>query len=54
MSDYTHYKGMDEITYLFPSDNVATVEVWIRWVISSDTLLDMWSLIHAVIKVKPC
>ena len=24
------------------------------WVISSNTLLDLWLLIHAGIKVKPC
>ena len=32
ISNYTHYKGWDEITYLFPNFSCATVEVW-EWII---------------------
>ena len=43
-----------EITYPFPSFNVCTVESWelISNFISSHTLLSMWLLIHAGIKVN--
>ena len=40
----------DEITYPFPNFNGATVEVW-EWISS---FMDMWLLIHAGVKVKPC
>ena len=42
----------DEINYPFPNFNGYTVEVWEWWVISSHTLLGMWLLIHAGIKVE--
>ena len=44
----------NEITYTFSSFNGATAEFGNRLVISSHTLLYMWSFIHAVIKVNPC
>ena len=54
ISDYVHYKVWDAITYLFPNFNSATVEVW-AWISNfSHTVLDMWLLIHAGIKVNPC
>ena len=31
ISNYIHYKVWDEITYLFPNFNSATVEVW-EWI----------------------
>ena len=31
MNNYIHYKVWDEITYLFPNFNGATVEVW-EWI----------------------
>ena len=42
----------DEITHPFPNFNGATFEVWERKVISSYTLLIMWLLIRAGIKVR--
>ena len=54
MSNYTHCKIWDEITDLYSNFNGATVEVWNGKVISSHTLLGMWLLIHAGIKVNPC
>ena len=41
----------DEITYPFSNFNSAAVEVWNGFVISSHTLLGMWLLIHARIKI---
>ena len=54
-SDYTNNKVWSEITtYPFPNFNGATVEVWELIDNSSHTLLCMWLLIHAGIKVNPC
>ena len=39
--NYIHYKVWDEITYPFPNFN-------------GETLMDMWLLIHAGIKVNFC
>ena len=52
---FTRHKLWDEITYPFLNFIGATVEVneWII-VISPHTLLGMWLLTHAGIKVKPC
>ena len=47
----------DELTYPFLSFNGATIQVFKfknGYVISSHTLLGVWLLIHAGIKVKPC
>ena len=50
MSNYIHYNVCDEITYPILNFNGATD----RLVISPHTLLSLWLLIHAVIKVNPC
>ena len=47
------YKVWDEISYPFPNLNGATVEVGNGQVISSHTLLSVWLLIHAGVKVNP-
>ena len=55
MSNYIQSKVWDEITYPFANFNGCISEVWecIK-VISSHTLLDMWLLSDAGIKVYPC
>ena len=52
ISKYINYKMWNEIIYLFPNFNGATVEVW--EIILSHTFLDMWLIIHAGIKIYPC
>ena len=50
----THRTVPSDCVYTFPNLNAATVEIW-KWIRnSSHTLLDMWLLIHAGIKVQPC
>ena len=49
-----YYTVLDEITYPIFNLNGATVEVEEWKSISSHTLLGMWLLIHAGIKVNPC
>ena len=50
ISNNINYK-VDEITYPFPNFN-SEVEVW-EWIsMSNHTLLDMWLLIHAWIKIN--
>ena len=53
ISNYSHHKVRDDITYLIPNFNDATDEVseWISNYILH--LLDMWLLIHDGTKVKP-
>ena len=53
VSNHTHYKAWDEITYPFPKFN-GTVEIW-EWLrYSPYILLGMWLLINAGIEVQPC
>ena len=52
INNYIHCKLWEEVIYIFPNFNGKTVEVWDGYVISSLTLLDMWILIHVLIKVK--
>ena len=42
-----------EITYLFPHINAVALKFGNGWVIPWHTLLGMWLLIHAVIKINP-
>ena len=49
-----HYTVWDEITYPFPNINDGATEVCESISYSFYTLLDMWLLIHAGIKVNPC
>ena len=50
---YPLYKIWGEITYPFPNFNGA-VKFGNGYVTSSHTLLDMYFLIHAGVKFKPC
>ena len=54
LSSYIHYKIWDEMIYLFPNFNGATVEVW-DWINNFiHNLLGIWLFIHAGTKVHPC
>ena len=50
ISNYTHHKVCNKITYPFPCFNCCTVEVWNGWVISSHASQGKLLLIHAMIK----
>ena len=54
ISNYIHYKVWDEINYLFQTSTVEPLKCGKGYVISSHTLIGMWSLIHVGIKVNPC
>ena len=54
ISTHIHFNVRGKIIYLFPNFNGPTVEVWEWIIISSHTLLGMWLVIHAEIKVNPC
>ena len=54
ISNHIYYKVWDEITYPFPNFNSVTIEVGNGEEISSHTLLGVWLLIHAGIKVNQC
>ena len=54
ISNYIHYKVCDEITYPFPISYGCNAEVW-EWTINvSHTLLAVYLLIYAGIKVNSC
>ena len=53
ISTYIHYKVWDEITSSFPNFNVQPLKFGNGWVISSHTLLGVWTLVQAAIKVNP-
>ena len=54
ISNYIHYIEYDKITYPFPNYNGATVKAWECISNFTHTLLCMWLLIHAGIKVNLC
>ena len=54
ISNYIEHKVWDEITYPFPNFNGKAVEVWKLISNFTHTLLSMWLLIFAGIKINPC
>ena len=50
--DYIHYKVWDEINHPLSNSNSAAFEAWHGFIISTHfTLLSVWLLIHAVVKI---